>query len=238
MSGPGPAGASVRARGWGWRHSGRRARAVADLDLDVDAGERVLLLGASGAGKSTLLAALAGLLEDGESGDAEGELLVDGRAPRASRGRTGLLLQDPDAHTVLARCGDDVAFGCENIGVPRDETWRRVDAALAAVGLPVRRDRPTAALSGGERQRLALAGVLAMGPGLLLLDEPTANLDPAGVVEVRDAVVAVQRRTGATLRRGRAPRRRVVRGGRPGCRAGPRRGARGRRPSGSARRPR
>ncbi len=192
-------GASVRARGWGWRHGGRRARAVSGLDLDVAAGERVLLLGASGAGKSTLLAALAGLLEDGESGDAEGELLVEGAPPQASRGRTGLLLQDPDAHTVLARCGDDVAFGCENIGVPREETWRRVDAALAAVGLPVRRDRPTAALSGGERQRLALAGVLAMGPGLLLLDEPTANLDPGGVLEVRDAVVTVQQRTGATL---------------------------------------
>ncbi|WP_035876789.1 ABC transporter ATP-binding protein [Cryobacterium sp. MLB-32] len=194
-----PAAARVTARGWGWRHAGRRKSAVSALDLDIAPGERVLLLGASGAGKSTLIHALAGVLGDEEDGDSTGELLIDGRRAADARGRVGLVLQDPDSQVVLARIGDDVAFGCENLAVPRAEIWPRVRAALAAVGLDLPLDHPTSALSGGQKQRLALAGVLAMEPGLLLLDEPTANLDPAGVIEVRDAVVRGLDRSGATL---------------------------------------
>ena len=88
----------------------------------------------------------------------------------------------------MARAGDDVAFGLENRGVPAGEIWPRVDEALRRVGFPYGRDRSTAALSGGEQQRLVLAGALALRPGLLLLDEPTANLDPAGAALVRAAV--------------------------------------------------
>lgn len=182
--------AAVTAAGWGWCHAGRRSPAVTGLDLDIPAGQRVLLLGASGAGKSTLLRAAAGVLGDEEDGQAAGTLLVDGMPPAAARGRAGLVLQDPEAQVVLARVGDDVAFACENLSVPRDEIWRRVDAALEAVGLVLPRDHPTAQLSGGQKQRLALAGILAMRPGLVLLDEPTANLDPEGAIEVRDAVLA------------------------------------------------
>ena len=156
----------------------------------------MLLLGESGAGKSTLLSALAGVLAPDE-GDAEGSLLIDGAAP--APGRAGLVLQDPDSQVILARVGDDVAFGCENLGVARDEIWSRVRHSLDEVGLAVPLDRATANLSGGQKQRLALAGVLAMRPGLLLLDEPTANLDPQGVTEVRDAVGRVLDATGATL---------------------------------------
>ena len=156
----------------------------------------MLLLGESGAGKSTLLRALAGVLAPDE-GDAEGSLLIDGAAP--APGRAGLVLQDPDSQVILARVGDDVAFGCENLGVARDEIWQRVRHSLDEVGLAVPLDRATANLSGGQKQRLALAGVLAMRPGLLLLDEPTANLDPQGVTEVRDAVGRVLDATGATL---------------------------------------
>ncbi len=191
--------ASVTARGWGWRHGGRRAPAVHDLDLDIRPGERVLLLGASGSGKSTLLHGLAGVLGGDDEGETVGELLVDGRAARASRGRSGLVMQDPDAQVVMARLGDDVAFGLENLGWPREGIWPRVRWALDAVGLDQPLHHATSALSGGQRQRLALAGVLAMRPGLLLLDEPTANLDPAGVVDVRDAVARIADETGATL---------------------------------------
>ncbi|WP_245884425.1 ABC transporter ATP-binding protein [Glaciihabitans tibetensis] len=189
----------MRARGWGWRHAGRQAWAVRALDLAIDPGERVLLLGASGAGKSTLMAALAGVLGGDDEGEGEGELLLDGSAPADARGRAGLVLQDPDSQVILARVGDDVAFGCENLGVPRDEIWRRVVEALEAVGLDLPLDHPSSRLSGGQKQRLALAGVLAMRPGLILLDEPTANLDPDGVREVRNAVVRVADATGATL---------------------------------------
>jgi energy-coupling factor transport system ATP-binding protein len=180
--------ARVTSRGWGWRHGDRPRAAVAGLDLAIEPGERVLLLGASGAGKSTLLAGLAGVLGDEQDGDRSGELLIDGVPPEAARGRVGLVLQDPDGQTVLARVGDEVAFGCENLGLPREEIWRRVREALDAVGLEVPLHHPSSELSGGQKQRLAIASVLAMRPGLLLLDEPTANLDPAGVVEVREAV--------------------------------------------------
>ncbi|SDN89555.1 energy-coupling factor transport system ATP-binding protein [Cryobacterium flavum] len=189
----------IEARGWGWRHAGRHNQAVSRLDLRIEPGERVLLLGASGAGKSTLVHALAGVLGDAEDGDETGSLLIDGRRAAAARGRVGLVLQDPDSQVVLARVGDDVAFGCENLAVPRAEIWPRVRRALAEVGLNLPLDHPTSSLSGGQKQRLALAGVLAMQPGLLLLDEPTANLDPVGVIEVRDAVVRSLDHSGATL---------------------------------------
>jgi energy-coupling factor transporter ATP-binding protein EcfA2 len=203
--------AQITARGWGWRHAGRSRPAVNGLDLDISPGERVLLLGPSGSGKSTLLHALAGVLGDNAAGDTPagttaedsdetGTLLIDGAAPRAQRGRAGLVQQDPETQVVLSRLGDDVAFGAENLSVPAAEIWVRVREALDDVGLghlPL--DHPTSALSGGQKQRLALAGILAMRPGLILLDEPTANLDPAGVLEVRDAVGRCLDKTGATL---------------------------------------
>ncbi len=191
--------AQLEARGWGWRYATRHGWAVRDVDLRIEPGQRVLLLGASGSGKSTLLHGLAGVLGGADEGEQEGELLLDGAPAASTRGRAGLVLQDPDSQAILARVGDDVAFGCENLGVPRAQIWSRVRAALDAVGLDVPLDRATSALSGGQKQRLALAGVLAMRPGALLLDEPTANLDPAGVTEVRDAVARATSATGATL---------------------------------------
>lgn len=191
--------AAVEARGWGWRHASRLAWALRDISFRIEPGERVLVLGASGAGKSTLLHGLAGVLGGEEEGESEGTLIVDGAPAVATRGRAGLVLQDPDSQVILARVGDDVAFGCENLGVPRAQIWPRVEAALDAVGLDVPLGHPTKALSGGQKQRLALAGVLAMGPGLVLLDEPTANLDPAGVIEVRDAVERMLQAQPSTL---------------------------------------
>lgn len=160
------------------------------VDLVIEPGERVLLLGASGAGKSTLLHGIAGLLGGGDEGESRGEILVDGKPSETMRALIGLVLQDPENQAVLARVGDDVAFGLENLAVDPEEIRRAVPAALDTVGLGrIPLDRSTSALSGGQKQRLALAGVLAMQPGLLLLDEPTANLDPDGVVQLRDAVL-------------------------------------------------
>ena len=190
----------VEAKGWGWRHTTRKDFALRDVDLTIHPGEHVLLLGASGAGKSTLMAALAGVLGGPEEGDQEGSLAVDGIDPSVARGKVGLVLQDPDSQIILERVGDDAAFGCENLNVPRDEIWRRVRESLDLVGLDgIDLERSTRHLSGGQRQRLALAGVLAMRPGLLLLDEPTANLDPEGVREVHDAVRDVLANTGQTM---------------------------------------
>jgi energy-coupling factor transport system ATP-binding protein len=161
------------------------------VDLRIEPGERVLLLGASGSGKSTLLLALAGLLDPAGAADSEGTLLIDGGSPRAARDRVGIVFQDPESQVVMGRVGDDVAFGLENRCLPADAIWPRVDAALHAVGFPYGRDRPTDALSGGELQRLAISGALALRPGLLLLDEPTANLDPDGAAAVREVLSGI-----------------------------------------------
>lgn len=190
---------TIHASGWGWRYSSRNDWAVRELSLDIEPGERVLLLGASGSGKSTVLAGLAGMCDEGGEGETEGTLQVDGRPAGLTRGRSGLLLQDPDAQVILSRVGDDVAFACENLGVPRDEIWKRVPACLREVGLDLPLDYPTRQLSGGQKQRLALAGLLAMEPGLLLLDEPTANLDLEGVGEVAAAVSRVVQERSSTL---------------------------------------
>jgi energy-coupling factor transport system ATP-binding protein len=171
----------ARFRGFTWRPLGRRLPVVAGLDLTIEPGERVLLVGPSGAGKSTLLYALAGALGSTIAGELSGTAEVEGRL--------GLVLQNPADAIVAERLGRDVAFGPENAGMPRDEIWSRVDEALEAVRLTYDRDHFTAALSGGEQQRIVLAGVLAMRPDLLLLDEPTAMLDDSTAGAVRGAIL-------------------------------------------------
>nr|WP_234457617.1 ABC transporter ATP-binding protein [Corynebacterium macginleyi] len=174
-----------------------------DIDLVIEPGERVLLCGNSGSGKSTLLAAMAGVLGSDEEGTRTGEIILEDSAGTVEEpGRTipvGLVLQDPDSQVISARVGDDIAFGCENLAYPREEIWRRVQQAQELVGPYVELDFSTTYLSGGQKQRLALAGVIAMGAGVVLLDEPTANLDPEGAKDVVRAVGKLVEHTGATL---------------------------------------
>lgn len=174
---------TVAFRDYSWTplHAGRPV--LDRLDLRIDPGERVLLVGPSGSGKSTALHAIAGALGTTLIGESSGEVEVVGRI--------GMVTQNPSSSIVADRIGRDVAFGPENLGLPRDEIWRRVDAALEAVGLDHGHEHFTSALSGGERHRLALAGALATEPDVLLLDEPTSMLDAELAAEVRDAVVRV-----------------------------------------------
>ena len=181
---------AIELRGWGWRHPGRAAWAVSRQDLRVEAGESILLTGPSGSGKSTVLLGIAGLLDRSGGGASEGTLAV--------HGRTGIVFQDPETSLVMARAGDDVAFGLENLCVPTAQIWPAVHAALASVGFPYPDDHPTGALSGGEKQRLAFAGVFALGADILLLDEPTANLDADGARLVR-GLIAQAREQGRTI---------------------------------------
>lgn len=183
-------GAHARLDGFGWRPLGRREEVISGLDLSFSPGEIVLLAGGSGAGKSTVLRALAGLLGDAVPGEQRGTVELDAAS--------GLLLQNPADSVVAATIGREVAFGAENVALPRDEIWRRVHEGLDQVGLSYDVDRPTSALSGGELQRLALAGVLAIRPGLLLLDEPTSMLDDATADQVRRCVLDAAHTTGAT----------------------------------------
>ena len=169
-----------------------------DITLVLEPGERVLLVGPSGSGKSTLLRAIAGLLETADAGDLTGSVAVDGVAPGSRPGAVGLVLQEPGAGVVAASVGRDVAFGPENVGMPPAAITPVVTTALTTVGLgDLALDTPTSALSGGQTQRLALAGTLALDPSVVLLDEPTAMLDPESAQEVRDAVAALTSRPGA-----------------------------------------
>ncbi|WP_235530694.1 ATP-binding cassette domain-containing protein [Phycicoccus sp. Root563] len=194
----GGAAGRVEVRDLTWRPYGRREPVLRGIDLVVPAGQRLLLVGPSGSGKSTLLRALAGVLEVADSGELSGSVLLDGTEPGARAGAVGLVLQEPGAGVVSATIGRDVAFGLENTGVPRTDMPDRVASALAAVHLTMPQDTPTHALSGGEQQRLALAGALALEPGLLLLDEPTAMLDPVNAASVREVVDEVTRSRGLT----------------------------------------
>jgi energy-coupling factor transport system ATP-binding protein len=169
------------------------------LRLAVEPGERVLLAGPSGSGKSTLLRALAGLLLTADSGELSGAVRIDGEDPQQVPGSVGLVLQDPGAGVVASTTGRDVAFGLENVGVPRDEMPSRVAAALAEVGLTMPTDSAPGTLSGGEAQRLALAGALVMEPRVLLLDEPTGMLDASTAQTVRSVVDDVVTRRRLTL---------------------------------------
>ena len=169
-------------------------------------GERLLLLGPSGAGKSTLALCLNGLIPHSVEAHWEaGRILVDGQDTRqASLGRltrqVGLLFQDPEAQLALLEVDDEVAFGLENLGTPRPEMLRRVPAARALLGLDPARTPPRLdQLSGGTKQRVTLAAILAMGPGALVLDEPTANLDPQGTTELFDTLADLCRDSNRSL---------------------------------------
>lgn len=195
-----PRGARIELNNFSWHHPGRPEPVISGLNLTINPGEKVLLLGTSGAGKSTLLHAIAGVLHDDDGESAGGTITINGQAPAEARGTAGMMQQDPESSIVMATVGNDVAFGPENLRVPREEIWRRVTEALTAVGLnDLALDHPSSALSGGQKQRLGLAGILSMHPGAMILDEPTANLDPSGVQEVRDSILTAAEATGATL---------------------------------------
>ncbi len=170
------------------KYPGRPTPALAGLCLALDRGERVLLLGPSGAGKTTFLLSLAGIIPQVIYAEIAGTIDVVGvdasRTPPAFLARSvGLLFQDPDAQLCMPTVEEEVAFGLENLGVSPDAMELRIRGALDAVGLTSQRAFRIDRLSGGLKQRLALADILAMAPPVLLLDEPTAHLDPRGTRE-------------------------------------------------------
>jgi cobalt/nickel transport system ATP-binding protein len=157
--------------------------ALADVSLHVAQGERVALVGPNGAGKSTLLLHLVGLLPETGRGHGEGDVILFGERLRpdtlhAARRHVGILFQDPDDQLFCATVGEDVAFGPQQLGLRGEALDERVAAALAKVGLADFEDRAPHRLSGGEKKRVALAGVLACEPRVLVFDEPTSGLDP------------------------------------------------------------
>jgi energy-coupling factor transport system ATP-binding protein len=167
-----------------------------EVSLELEAGEVIALLGPSGSGKSTLLRAFAGLVPHFHGGRFEGRVEVDGRDTRAVRpaelaGTVASVFQDPEEQIVLSRVIREVAFGLENLGTAPGEILERAREALAAVGSEHLADRSVAELSGGELQRVCLASAVALRPRLLLLDEPTSQLDPAGADAFFEHVAAL-----------------------------------------------
>jgi cobalt/nickel transport system ATP-binding protein len=182
---------AIHARDVRFRYPDGRA-ALDGVDLHVGHGERVAVLGPNGAGKTTLMLHLNGLLR------GEGELEVAGigvrkEALRELRARVGLVFQDPDDQLFMPSVREDVGFGPLNQGLDRREVTARIDEALAAVRMSYAADRAPHQLSMGERRRVAIATVLAMHPSLLVLDEPSANLDPRARRDLLDVLAAVER---------------------------------------------
>src|SRR5581483_11285211 len=170
--------------------------ALDGLTLEIADGEHVVLLGPSGSGKSTLIRALAGLVPHFHGGVFSGRVVVGGIDTREARpaqlaGTVASVSQDPEDQIVMGRVANEVAFGLENLGTEPAEIWPRVDDALALVGARELLERSVHDLSGGELQRVSLAAALALRPRLLLLDEPTSQLDPDGADAFLDAVRAL-----------------------------------------------
>ena len=174
--------------------------ALDKVSLDVKKGDFIAVLGHNGSGKSTLAKHINAILEP-----TEGSLWVDGFDTTDEkniwdiRQRAGMVFQNPDNQIIASVVEEDVGFGPENIGVPTDEIWQRVEERLKAVGMLKYREHSPNKLSGGQKQRVAIAGVMAMQPECIVLDEPTAMLDPVGRKEVLEAVHALNREKGVTI---------------------------------------
>lgn len=179
---------------------GKTFDALKDVTAQIKKGEFTAIIGTNGSGKSTLARHLNALLLP-----TEGELIVEGmRTSDAGRvwdirQKVGMVFQNPDNQLVAAVVEEDVAFGPENLGVPPEEIRERVDFALEKVGMTSYREQAPSMLSGGQKQRVAIAGVLAMKPDCIVLDEPTAMLDPKGRKEVMDTIHELNKKEGITI---------------------------------------
>ena len=177
-----------------------RKRAVNHVNLEIQSGQFIAVLGHNGSGKSTFAKHINALLTP-----TEGTLWVEGMNTRDEselwniRQNAGMVFQNPDNQIIGTVVEEEVGFGPENLGVPTDEIWKRVENSLRAVGMLERRKDSPNKLSGGQKQRVAIAGVIAMEPKCIVLDEPTAMLDPNGRKEVLEAVHQLNRQENVTV---------------------------------------
>lgn len=187
-----------------YTYPNRSEPALREISLVIQPGEFVLLCGESGSGKSTLLRAINGLVPHFTGGRIAGQVIVNGLdtvkvGPQQLSRQVGFVWQNPEAQAVLDRVEPEIAFGLENAALPRPEMQQRVAEVLAGLALTPLRDRPLKTLSGGERQRVAIASALALRPQILVLDEPTSQLDPASAQELLDALARLREQLGLTV---------------------------------------
>jgi energy-coupling factor transport system ATP-binding protein len=177
-----------------------KKRALNNINIKINDGEFVALIGHNGSGKTTLAKLLNGILKP-----KQGDILINGMNTRdteklwAIRQSAGMVFQNPDNQLVATIVEEDVAFGPENLGVPSDEIIKRVDEALKTVEMSAFKKQKPHQLSGGQKQRIAIAGILAMHPKCIILDEPTAMLDPEGRREVMDTIYKLNKEEGMTV---------------------------------------
>ncbi len=188
----------IKVEGLGFRYRSRKLPALRDISFELEDHESLLVLGPSGSGKSTLALCMNGAIPNLIDGELTGSVQVGGLDTRYVpmghlTSRVGLVFQEPETQFCMLKVRDEVAFGLENLATPRTEMDTRIDLALERVGLEDCRHRKVQELSGGQQQRLALACVLAMEPQVLVFDEPTSNLDPAGCREVLDSIRRLHR---------------------------------------------
>lgn len=181
-----------------YRYLESKDYAIKDVNLEIDKGEFVLITGRSGCGKSTLLKCLNGLIPHSSQGEFKGDVIVDGlntkeHPIRVLAQKVGLVFQNPDEQIFSTKVINEVAFGCENLCLPREEILERVNWALEMVGMKEYINANTGELSGGQKQRIAIASVLALKPKIIALDEPLSQLDPKGVKEVLDVLKSLNR---------------------------------------------
>ncbi len=204
MTGLGGSDGAISIRDLTVHYPGSPGAALTGITLDVAPGELVGVIGLTGAGKSTLLRCLNGVVPHLAPAMVSGRMRVTGLDPLAERvgmmaGRVGLVLDDPDSQISQATVAEEVALGLESLAVPWPEMVTRVDAALESVGLAGFGERSPVTLSGGEQQRLVIACAVAMRPSILVMDEPAANLDPAGATAVFDLARRLGRDEGRTV---------------------------------------
>lgn len=190
----------IRTENLSFKYSGASEYALKNVNLSIKKGEFVSIIGHNGSGKSTLARLFNGLLQP-----TSGEVTVNGVSTTKKDGifevrkTVGVVFQNPDNQLVASIVEDDVAFGPENIGLPREEIGKRIDFALNAVGMQDFRKFSPSRLSGGQKQRIAIAGVLAVKPQVIVLDESTAMLDPKGRKEVMQVVKKLNKENGITV---------------------------------------
>ena len=195
---------AIEVRDLSYRYEGSERDVLLDVNLEVEKGEFVLLTGASGCGKTTLCRCFNGLIPHFYSGDLRGEVYVAGLSVKDTpihklALKVGFVFQNPDSQLFSLTVERDVAFGLENLGIDRDEMRLRVDWALKTVGMEKYRYAAPYELSGGQRQRVAIAAVLAMRPEIIVLDEPTAYLDPKTALKIFQLLDGLNKRMGLTV---------------------------------------
>ncbi|RLE51334.1 MAG: ABC transporter ATP-binding protein [Candidatus Methanomethylicota archaeon] len=187
-----------------YTYPGSNKPAIRNVDLVIEPGEYVVITGPSGCGKTTLCRCLNGLIPHFYGGELEGEVYVSGMSVKSTPTSklaqiVGMVFQDPESQLFLLTVEREVAFGPENLGLPRGEVRARVEEALNLVGIAHLRDRSPHELSGGEQQKVAIAACLSMKPKILVLDEPTANLDPESALHVLSLLSDLKNRLGVTI---------------------------------------